>query len=191
MQRWWVWQAYSKYSKNAGNYCHSCSSTNHDISLAIVQLGYTAGYCHTAVVQLLSHVWLFETPWTVARQDYRMNFSFSISPSNEYSGLSSFRMDWLDLPAVQGTLKSFLQHHSSQASILQRSVFCCITYSALIHPHQPAMWVVQQSYFQGWGTLYFILLRLVVVHWLLFSIMGFRLWSAAGEITDNKVWGLK
>ena len=46
------------------------------------------------------------------------NFSFNISPSNEYSGLISFRMDWLDLLAVQGTLKSFLQHHSSKASIL-------------------------------------------------------------------------
>ena len=46
-------------------------------------------------------------------------FSFSISPSNEYSGLISFRMDWLDLLAVQGTLKSLLQHHSSKASVLQ------------------------------------------------------------------------
>ena len=46
------------------------------------------------------------------------NFSFSISPSNEHSGLISFRMDWFDLLAVQGTLKSFLQHHSSKASIL-------------------------------------------------------------------------
>ena len=46
------------------------------------------------------------------------SFSFSISPSNEYSGLISLRMDWLDLPAVQGTLKSLLQHHSSKASIL-------------------------------------------------------------------------
>ena len=50
------------------------------------------------------------------------SFSFSISPSNEYSGLISFRIDWLDLLAVQGTLKSLLQHHSSKASILQRSV---------------------------------------------------------------------
>ena len=49
------------------------------------------------------------------------NFSFSISPSNEYSGLISFRMDWLDLLAVQGTPKSLLQHHSSKASILQGS----------------------------------------------------------------------
>ena len=50
------------------------------------------------------------------------SFSFSISPSNEYSGLISFRMDWLDLLAVQGTLKSLLQHHSSKASILWCSV---------------------------------------------------------------------
>ena len=47
------------------------------------------------------------------------SFSFSFSPSNEYSGLTSFRMDWLDLLAVQGTLKNLLQHHSSKASILQ------------------------------------------------------------------------
>ena len=51
------------------------------------------------------------------------SFSFSISPYNKYSGLISFRMDWLDLLAVQGTLKSLLQHHSSKASILQCSVF--------------------------------------------------------------------
>ena len=51
------------------------------------------------------------------------SFSFSISPSNEYSGLISFRMDWLDLLAVQGTLKSLLQHHSSKASILWHSAF--------------------------------------------------------------------
>ena len=51
------------------------------------------------------------------------SFSFNISPSNEYSGLISFRMDWLDLLAVQGTLRSLLQHHSSKASIVQCSVF--------------------------------------------------------------------
>ena len=51
------------------------------------------------------------------------SFSFSISPSNEYSGLISFRIDWFDLLAVQGTLKSLLQHHSSKASVLQRSAF--------------------------------------------------------------------
>ena len=57
------------------------------------------------------------------------SFSFSISPSNEYSGLISFRMDWLDLPAVQGTLRGLLQHHSSKASILQCSAFFTVQLS--------------------------------------------------------------
>ena len=60
------------------------------------------------------------------------SLSFSISPSNEYSGLISFRMDWLDLLAVQGTLKSLLQHHSSKASILQHSAFFIVQLS---HPY--------------------------------------------------------
>ena len=60
------------------------------------------------------------------------SFSFSISPFNEYSGLISFRMDWLDLLVVQGTLKSLLQHHSSKASILQRLVFFMVLLS---HPY--------------------------------------------------------
>jgi len=59
------------------------------------------------------------------------SFSFSISPSNEYSGLISFRMDWLDLLAVQGTLKSLLQHHSSKASILRHSAFFIVQHSHL------------------------------------------------------------
>ena len=57
------------------------------------------------------------------------SFSFRISPSNEYSGLISFRMDWLDLLAVQGTLKSLLQHHSSKASILRHSDFFIVQLS--------------------------------------------------------------
>ena len=60
------------------------------------------------------------------------SFSFSISLSNEYSGLISFRMDWLDLLAVQGTLKSLLQHHSSKASILLRSAFFIVHF---LHPY--------------------------------------------------------
>ena len=135
-------------------------------------------------VQLLSHVWLFETPWTAAHQaslsitnsqsllkfmfiesvmssnhlilysplllppsvflSIRVfsnesalpirwlkywSFSFNISPSNEHSGLISFRMDWLDLLSVQGTLKNLLQHHSSKASILRRSAFFTVQLS--------------------------------------------------------------
>ena len=60
------------------------------------------------------------------------SFSLSISPSNEYSGLISFKMDWLDLLAVQGTLKSLFQHHSSKASILWRSAFFIVQLS---HPY--------------------------------------------------------
>ena len=56
------------------------------------------------------------------------SFSFSISPSNEYSGLISFRMDWLDFPAVQGTLKSLLQYHGSKASFLQHSAFFIVQF---------------------------------------------------------------
>ena len=138
-------------------------------------------------VQSLSHVQLFETPWTAARQTFLSitnsqsllklmcmesvmpsnhlilccpllllpsifpsirvfsnesvlcirwpkycSFNFSISPSNEYSGLTSFRMDWLDLLADQGSLKSLLQHHSSETSILQCSAFFIVR---LLHPH--------------------------------------------------------
>ena len=134
--------------------------------------------CLLAIVQSLSHVQLFVTPWTAARQaslsitnsqgllklmsiesvmpsNHLMlcrpllllpsifpsvrvfsnesvlhirwpndwSFSFSINPSNEYSGLISFRIDWFDLLAVQGTLKSLLQHHTLKASILQCSAF--------------------------------------------------------------------
>ena len=60
------------------------------------------------------------------------SFGFSVSPSDEYSGLISFRMDWLDLHAVQGTLKSLLQHHSSNASILRCSAFFTVQLS---HPY--------------------------------------------------------
>ena len=138
-------------------------------------------------VQSLSHVRLFEAPWTAARQaslsitnsrslltlipkesvmpsnhlilchplllppsiflsirvfsnesvihirwPKYQSFSFSISPSNEYSGLISFRMDWFDLLGVQGTLKSFLQHHSSKASVLWHSAFFIVQLS---HPY--------------------------------------------------------
>ena len=138
-------------------------------------------------VQSLSHVWLFETPWTTARQASMFitssqslsqlmaiesvmpsnhlilccpllllpsiflsirvfsnesalcirwpkywSFSFNISPSNEHPGLISFRMNWLDLLAVQGTLKSILQHHRSKASILQCSAFFIVRLS---HPY--------------------------------------------------------
>ena len=142
---------------------------------------------HCCCFQSLSHIWLFVTPWTAARQAFLSftisksllkfmsvesvmpsnhfiiccpllilpsiyhsirvfsnksvlcirwpkywSFSFSISPSSEYSGLISFRMDWWDLLAVQGTCKSLLQHHTSKASILQCSDFFILQFS---HPY--------------------------------------------------------
>ena len=90
------------------------------------------------------------------------SFSFNISPSNEYSGLISFRMDWLDLFAVQGTLKSLLQHHSSKASILRHSAFFIVQLS---HPLEKAMaphsstpawktrWKVEPGRLQSLGSL--------------------------------------
>ena len=80
------------------------------------------------------------------------SFSFSISPSNEYSGLISFRMDWLDLLAVQGTLKSLLQHHSSKVSVPWCSAFFIVQLS---HPYMTtgktiALWHVG-SYFPKQG----------------------------------------
>ena len=137
-----------------------------------------------SIVQLLSYVRLFATPWSAAHQSslsitnsqsllkliciksvmpsnhlilchslllpsilpsnrvfsnesvlcikWPKHWSFSISPSNEYSGLISFRTDWLDVLAVQRTLKSLLQHHSSKVSVLQSSVFFTVQ---LLHPY--------------------------------------------------------
>ena len=79
---------------------------------------------------LSQHQGLFQ--WVSSSHQVAKVLSFSISPSNEYSGPISFRMDWLDLLAVQGTLKSLLQHHSLKASILWRSAFFMVQLS---HPY--------------------------------------------------------
>ena len=78
----------------------------------------------------LSQHWLFSSEWALCiRWPKYWSFSFNISPSNEYSGLISFRKDWLDLLAVQGTLKSLRQHHNSKASVLQHSAFFIVQLS--------------------------------------------------------------
>ena len=83
-------------------------------------------------VNLSQHQGLFKWVSTSHNVAIKWSFSFNISPSNEHPGLISFRMDWLDLLAVQGTLKSLLQHHSSKASILWRSAFLIVQIS---HPY--------------------------------------------------------
>ena len=90
-------------------------------------------------------------------------FSFSISPSNEYSGLISFRIDWLDLLAVQGTLKSLLQHHSSKASVLPCSAFFMVQPS---HPYMTSGKTIDLTRWTFVGKemclLFYMLSRLVI-----------------------------
>ena len=117
------------------------------------------------------------------------SFSFSISSSNEYSGLISFRIDWFELLAVQGTLKSLLQHHSSKASILQRSAFFIVQ---LLHPYittgktKALMDLCQQI------SLLFNMLPRLVIAFLLRSKRRFISWLQASsavilEPPQNKV----
>ena len=80
-------------------------------------------------LSLSQHQGLFKRVTSCIRWPKYWSFSFNISPSNEHPGLISFRMDWLDLLAVQGTLKSVLQHHSSKASILLHSAFFIVQLS--------------------------------------------------------------
>ena len=92
------------------------------------------------------------------------SFSFSISPSNEYPGLISFRMDWLDLLAVQGTLKSLLQHHDSKASVLQHSAFFMVQLSQLyITTGKPITLTIRTSVSKVMSLLFNTLSRFVTV----------------------------
>ena len=86
------------------------------------------------------------------------SFSFSISPSNEHTGLISFGMDWLDLPAVQGTLKSLLQHHSSKASILWCSVFFMVQLS---HSYMPTGKTIALTRWTFVGKVLFLLFNML------------------------------
>ena len=86
------------------------------------------------------------------------SFSFSISPSNEFSGLISFRMDWLDLLAVQGTLKHLLQHHSSKASILWHSPFFMVQLS---HPYMTTGKIIALTRWTFVGKVMFLLLNML------------------------------
>ena len=87
------------------------------------------------------------------------SFSFSIIPSKEHPGLISFRMDWLDLLAVQGTLKSLLQHHSSKASILRRSVFFTVQLS---HPYMATGKTIALTRWTFVGKVMFLLLNMLI-----------------------------
>ena len=89
--------------------------------------------CHPLLPSVFASIRVFSNESVLRiRWPKYWSLSFSITPSNGYSGLISFRMDWLDLLAVQGTLKSLLQHRSSKASVLQRSAFFIVQLS---HPY--------------------------------------------------------
>ena len=111
---------------------------------------------------LHSHLQSFESVLCIRWPKY-WSFSFNISPSNEYSGLMSFRMDWFDLLAVQGTLKSLLQHHSSKPSILQHSAFFIVQLS---HPYMTTEKTIALSrrtfVGKGMSLLFNMLSRLVI-----------------------------
>ena len=107
-------------------------------SLMFIELVMPSNYlilCHPLLLlpSIFPSIWVFpnESALRIRWPKY-WNFSFNISPSNEHPGLISFRMDWVDLLAVQGTLKSLLQYHSSKASILLRSAFFVVQLS---HPY--------------------------------------------------------
>ena len=94
------------------------------------------------------------------------NFSFSISPSNEYSGLISFRMDWFDLLAAQGTLESLLQHHSSKASILRHSAFFIVQHSYLYMATGKTIALTRQTFVSKVMSLLFNMLSRLVIAFL-------------------------
>ena len=101
--------------------------------------------CLSPPTFILSSIRVFSNESAVCmRWPKYWTFSFSISPPNEYSGMTSFRIDWLDLLAVQGTLKSLLQHHSSKASILLHSAFFIVQLSHL-HDYWKSNWSVRLS----------------------------------------------
>ena len=121
--------------------------------------------CHALLQPSIFHsirVFSNESVLCIRWPKYR-NFSFSISPSNEYSGLISFRTDWFDLLAVHGTLKSLLQHHSSKASILRHSAFFTVQLS---HPYMTTgktIALIRQSFVSKVMSLLFNMLPRLVI----------------------------
>ena len=117
------------------------------------------------------------------------SLSFNISPSNEYSGLISFRMDWLDLLAIQGTLKSLLQHHSSKASILWRSAFFIVQLS---HPYMTTGKTIALTRRTFVGKAMFLLVNMLFRLVIAFLPRRERLfiswlWSPSAVISEPKI----
>ena len=201
------------------NYQGKCLYFEFILSL-VHDLGNLVHSCLLLLLQFLSRVWLFVTPWTAAHQaslsftnswsllklmsielvrpsNYLVlchplllpsifpcirvfsnesdlhvrwpkywSFSFNISPSNEYSGLISFRMGWFDLLAVQGTLKSLLQHHSSKASIIWHSAFFMVQLSHSNMTNEKTIALTMQTFISNVMCLLFNMLSRLVIAFL-------------------------
>ena len=120
----------------------------------------------SSAFNLSKHQGLFQESVLRIRWPRYWSFSFSISPSNEYSGLISFRMDWFDLFAGQGTLKSLLQHHSSKASILQHSGFFMVHLSHLYTTPGKSITLTIWTFVHKVMSLLFNMLSRLVIHFL-------------------------
>ena len=127
--------------------------------------------CHPLLLlpSVFPSIWVFSNdPILHIRWPNYWSFSFNISPSNEHPGLISFRIDWLNLLAVQGTLKSLLQHHSSKASILWRSAFFIVQILHAYMTNGKTIALTRQNFADKVTSLLFnVLSRLVIT---------FRLW---------------
>jgi len=145
--------------------------------------------CHPLLLppSILSSIRIFSNESALhIRWPKYWSFSFNISPSNEHSGLISFRMDWMDLLAVQGTLKSLLQHHSSKASILRCSAFFIVQLS---HPYMTigkTVALTRQTFVDKVMSLLFNMLSRLVIVFLLRSNCLLISWlqSPCGDCSD-------
>ena len=146
-------------------------------------------FCHPLLPSIVPSIRVFSNESVLCiRWPKYWSFSFSISPSNEYSGLISFRMDWLDLLAVQGTLKSLLQHHSSKASILRCSAFFIVQLS---HPYMitgKTIALTRQTFVGKVMSLFFSMLSMLVIAFLPRSkhLLISRLQSTSTVILEPK-----
>ena len=159
----------------------------HQVSEAI-QLDYPLSSPFPPAFNLFEHQGLFKWISSSHQVAKDWSFSFSISPSNEYSGLISFRMDWFELLAVQGTLKSLLQHHSSKASVLGHSAFFIVQLS---HPYMTTgktIALTRWTFFSKVMSLLFNMLSILVKAFLPKSkhLLILRLQSPSAVILEPK-----